>query len=170
MCEHLVDDVEERAAEIKLLLMDCDGVLTDGSLYFSENGEEIKVFNVKDGQGIVNWQEKGFFTGIISGRSSKMVERRANELGITFVKQGSKDKIKDFAEILDKCGVNPSEAAYIGDDLPDIPLLKLVGLAVAVADADESLFEFAHLKTSKYGGCGAVRELIDHMLKFKSTV
>jgi 3-deoxy-D-manno-octulosonate 8-phosphate phosphatase (KDO 8-P phosphatase) len=168
MSEYLVNDVEERAAKIKLLLMDCDGVLTDGRLYFTENGEEIKVFNVKDGQGIANWHEKGFMTGIISGRNSKMTERRAKELGIKSVKQGSKDKVNDFEEILAEYNVSAEETAFIGDDLPDIQILKLVGLAVAVADADESLFDYAHLKTCKHGGLGAVREVIDLILKIKS--
>jgi 3-deoxy-D-manno-octulosonate 8-phosphate phosphatase (KDO 8-P phosphatase) len=167
MSEYLVNDVEERAAKIKLLLMDCDGVLTDGRLYFNESGEELKVFNVKDGQGIANWREKGFITGIISGRSSIMVERRAEELGIMFVKQGSKDKIKDFEDILAKSGVSAEETAYIGDDIPDIQIMKLVGLAVAVADADKTLFEFAQLKTNKDGGFGAVREVTDLLLKIK---
>jgi 3-deoxy-D-manno-octulosonate 8-phosphate phosphatase (KDO 8-P phosphatase) len=168
MSEHLADNVEERAAKIKLLLMDCDGVLTDGRLYFTENGEEIKVFNVKDGQGIADWHEKGFISGIISGRNSKAVERRANELGIKYVKQGSKDKIKDFEDILADSDISAEETAYIGDDLPDIQILKLVGLAVAVADAEKELFEYSHIKTSKDGGYGAVREVIDFMLKTKS--
>jgi 3-deoxy-D-manno-octulosonate 8-phosphate phosphatase (KDO 8-P phosphatase) len=168
MSEHLADNVEERAAKIKLLLMDCDGVLTDGRLYFTENGEEIKVFNVKDGQGIADWHEKGFISGIISGRNSKAVERRANELGIKYVKQGSKDKIKDFEDILTDSDVTNDETAYIGDDLPDIQILKLVGLAVAVADAEKELFEHSHIKTNKDGGYGAVREVIDFMLKTKS--
>jgi 3-deoxy-D-manno-octulosonate 8-phosphate phosphatase (KDO 8-P phosphatase) len=167
MSEHLADNVEERAAKIKLLLMDCDGVLTDGRLYFTENGEEIKVFNVKDGQGIADWHEKGFISGIISGRNSKAVERRANELGIKYVKQGSKDKIKDFEDILADSDVTNDETAYIGDDLPDIQILKLVGLAVAVADAEKELFEHSHIKTNKDGGNGAVRETINFILKTK---
>jgi 3-deoxy-D-manno-octulosonate 8-phosphate phosphatase (KDO 8-P phosphatase) len=167
MSEHLVDNVEERAAKIKLLLMDCDGVLTDGRLYFTENGEEIKVFNVKDGQGIANWHEKGFISGIISGRTSKAVERRANELGIKYVKLGSKNKVKDFEEILADSNVSAEETAYIGDDLPDIQMLKLVGLAVAVADAENTLFEYCHIKTSKDGGYGAVRETTDFILNTK---
>ncbi len=167
MSEYLVNDVEERAAKIKLLLMDCDGVMTDGRLYFNENGEELKVFHVKDGQGIANWHEKGFLTGIISGRNSKMTERRAKELGIKFVKQGSKNKIKDFTDILTEAKVDADEIAYIGDDIPDITIMKRVGLAVAVADADENLFDYAHIKTNKRGGLGAVREVIDLMLKIK---
>ncbi len=167
MSEHLVDNVEERAAKIKLLLMDCDGVLTDGRLYFTENGEEIKVFNVKDGQGIADWHEKGFISGIISGRNSKAVERRAKELGIKYIKQGSKDKIKDFEDILADSNVSAEETAYIGDDLPDIQILKLVGLAVAVADSEKTLFEHSHIKTSKHGGYGAVRETINLIFKIK---
>jgi 3-deoxy-D-manno-octulosonate 8-phosphate phosphatase (KDO 8-P phosphatase) len=167
MSEHLADNVEERAAKIKLLLMDCDGVLTDGRLYFTENGEEIKVFNVKDGQGIADWHEKGFISGIISGRNSKAVERRANELGIKYVKQGSKDKIKDFEDILADSDIFAEETAYIGDDLPDIQILTLVGLAVAVADAEKKLFEHSHIKTNKNGGNGAVRETINFILKTK---
>jgi 3-deoxy-D-manno-octulosonate 8-phosphate phosphatase (KDO 8-P phosphatase) len=168
MSEHLVDNVEERAAKIKLLLMDCDGVLTDGRLYFTESGEEIKVFNVKDGQGMANWHEKGFVSGIISGRKSKAVERRANELGIKYVRLGSKDKVKDFGRVLAESNVSAEETAYIGDDLPDIPVLKLVGLAVSVADAEKILLEHSHLKTSKDGGYGAVREVIDFILNIKS--
>jgi 3-deoxy-D-manno-octulosonate 8-phosphate phosphatase (KDO 8-P phosphatase) len=167
MSEQLVDNVEERAAKIKLLLMDCDGVLTDGRLYFTENGEEIKVFNVKDGQGIVTWHEKGFISGIISGRTSKAVERRANELGIKYVKLGSKNKVKDFEEILEDSDISAEETAFIGDDSPDIQILKLVGLSVAVADAEKTLFEYSHMKTSKDGGYGAVREVIDFILNTK---
>jgi 3-deoxy-D-manno-octulosonate 8-phosphate phosphatase (KDO 8-P phosphatase) len=167
MSEYLVNDVEERAAKIKLLLMDCDGVLTDGRLYFTENGEEMKVFNVKDGQGIVNWHENGFISGIISGRKSKMVKRRANELGIQFVRQGSKDKIRDFKEILAKSNLKAEETAYIGDDIPDIKLMNIVGLSVAVADSHEQVFDFAHIKTNKNGGSGAVRETADLILKIK---
>jgi 3-deoxy-D-manno-octulosonate 8-phosphate phosphatase (KDO 8-P phosphatase) len=167
MSEHLVDDVEERVSKIKLLLMDCDGVLTDGRLYYGENGEELKVFNVKDGQGIANWHAKGFVSGIISGRNTRMVERRASELGIKYVKQGSKDKIKDLEHILRESGIAASETAFIGDDVPDIPIMKLVGLAVAVADADQNLFQFAHLKTNSNGGLGAVREVIDLLLNIK---
>lgn len=168
MSEHLVDNVELRVLKIKLLLMDCDGVLTDGRLYFNEHGEEFKVFHVKDGQGIVNWHENGFQTGVISGRNSKTVERRANELGIKYVMQSSKNKVIDFREILAKSNVTAEETAYIGDDIPDIKVMKLVGLAVAVADANEALFEYAHIKTSKDGGLGAVREVIELMLKIKS--
>jgi 3-deoxy-D-manno-octulosonate 8-phosphate phosphatase (KDO 8-P phosphatase) len=160
-------DLVERAKKIKLFLMDCDGVLTDGRLYFGANGEELKVFDVKDGQGIVNWHKAGFISGIISGRNSKIVERRANELGIKYIKQGSIDKLADFEDILEKTNLSKEEVAYIGDDTPDIPLLEEVGFSVAVADAVEEVINNAIYKTINKGGYGAVRNVIDYLLKLK---
>src|SRR5436190_21411165 len=112
-------DTFARARKVKLLLMDCDGVLTDGRLYFSERGEELKVFHTRDGQGIVAWHEAGFRAGIISGRDSPMVELRAKQLSMEFICQGRKDKIAAFREILEAANVAPDEAAFIGDDIPD---------------------------------------------------
>lgn len=160
-------DLIERAKRIKLLIMDCDGVLTDGRLYFSESGEELKVFNVKDGQGIVLWHEAGFRSGIISGRESKIVNNRATELGITHIKQRSQDKTQCFSEILKEEKISVSEVAYIGDDIGDIDLLKLVGFPAIVADAVETIHSFAIYKTKAKGGYGAVRELTDLLLKLK---
>ncbi len=157
----------ERAKKIKLLLMDCDGVLTDGRLYFDENGECMKVFHVRDGQGIVDWHKAGFISGIISGRSSKIVERRANELGIKFIKQGSRDKLADFLEILEETGLSAIEVAYIGDDTPDIPLLKAVGLSATVSDAVEEVSNHVHFTTKKVGGSGAIREFASKLLSLK---
>jgi 3-deoxy-D-manno-octulosonate 8-phosphate phosphatase (KDO 8-P phosphatase) len=157
----------EKAKKVKLLLMDCDGVLTDGRLYFGENGEELKVFDVKDGQGIVNWHKAGFISGIISGRNSKIVERRANELGIKFIKQGSKDKLADFEDILEEIGLTKEEVAYIGDDTPDIPLLNEVVFAVSVSDAVKEVCEHVIYITNNKGGRGAVRELVDLLLRLK---
>jgi 3-deoxy-D-manno-octulosonate 8-phosphate phosphatase (KDO 8-P phosphatase) len=165
--EHNLDFIE-RVKKVKLLLMDCDGVLTDGRLYFGENGEELKAFDVKDGQGIVNWHKSGFISGIISGRSSKIVERRANELGIKFIKQGSKDKLADFEDILLETGLNKTEVAYIGDDTPDICLLKTVGLAVTVSDAVKEVLNNVQYITKKCGGKGAIRELTDLLIELKS--
>lgn len=157
----------ERAKKIKLLLMDCDGVLTDGRLYFSESGETLKVFHVRDGQGIVSWHKAGFMSGIISGRNSKIVERRATELGISYIRQSSQDKLFDFEDILEETGLSPDQVAYIGDDIPDIPLLKAVGFSVAVADAAEEVFADVHYITKNKGGNGAVRELCDLLLNSK---
>ena len=145
--------------------MDCDGVLTDGRLYFSASGEEMKVFDVRDGQGIVSWHKAGFKSGIISGRGAReIVQRRADELGIEFVRVKSADKIRDFEEIIASLGIGPEGVAYIGDDVGDIELMKLVGFAVAVADAVEDAKEVAAYVTKARGGRGAVREVIDMLL------
>ena len=160
-------EIIERAKKIKLLLMDCDGVLTDGRLYFTQQGEEIKVFHVRDGQGLVMWHQAGFHSGIISGRNSKIVEKRANELGVLYVRIGSQDKLKDLTEILEKAKVSLEEIAYIGDDIPDIELMKTVGLGIATADAAAEVFPFAKYITTLKGGSGAVREVTDLILKSK---
>jgi YrbI family 3-deoxy-D-manno-octulosonate 8-phosphate phosphatase len=148
--------------------MDCDGVLTDGRLYFSEQGEAIKVFHVRDGQGLVMWHRAGFQSGIISGRSSEIVRLRAKDLGTGYVKIGSKDKLKDFAEILEIAKVDADEVAYVGDDLPDIDLMKSVGFGIAVADAVEEVHQVASYITKQKGGFGAVREITDLLLKSKN--
>lgn len=151
--------------QISLLLMDCDGVLTDGRLYFSAGGEEIKVFDVRDGQGIVSWHKAGFKSGIISGRGAgDIIRRRANELGIELVRVESADKIKDFEEIIASLGITPESVAYIGDDIGDLELMKRVGFAVAVADAIEDAKAVAGYVTKAKGGRGAVREVIDMLL------
>ncbi len=160
-------ELAERARKVKLLLMDCDGVLTDGRLYFSANGEELKVFNVKDGQGIVSWHKAGFISGIISGRDSSIVNKRATELGISHIRQGSRDKTQCFAEILKEENISEDEVAFIGDDIGDIDLLKIVGFPVAVADAVEDISAFVIYKTKAKGGYGAVRELVDLLLDLK---
>lgn len=161
-------DIIKRARKIKLLLMDCDGVLTDGKLYYTANGEEIKVFNVRDGQGIVSWHKAGYRSGIISGRKSEVVKKRATELGITYVKQNSLDKTHCFSEILLKEKISAEEVAFIGDDIGDIDLLKIVGFPVGVADAAVELLPFIIYKTKAIGGYGAVRELTNLMLKLKT--
>ena len=158
----------ERARKVKLLLMDCDGVLTDDRLYFGEEGEIIKTFHVRDGQGIVSWHKSGFISGIISGRNSKIVERRANELGIKFIRQGSTDKLLDFEEILTETDLAAEEVAYIGDDIPDIPLLRTVGFSATVQDAAAEVLPNVQLILQNKGGSGAIRELTDYLLKAKS--
>ena len=160
-------ELAERAKKIKLLIMDCDGVLTDGRLYFSANGEELKVFNVKDGQGIVSWHRAGFKSAIISGRESVIVNRRATELGISYIRQSSYDKTQCFSEILKEENISADEVAYIGDDIGDIDLLKIVGFPVAVNDAAQEIFSSVIYKTRINGGFGAVRELIDLLLNLK---
>lgn len=166
--KNVSQDVLERAKKIKLLLMDCDGVLTDGRLYYSKYGEELKAFHVHDGQGIVSWHKAGYQSGIITGRRSEILKQRSEELGIHFLRQGSKDKTKDFKEILELANVSTEEVAYIGDDIPDIELLKKVNLPITVKNCIDIIKEHALLKTSKNGGCGAVREVIDMLLYVKS--
>jgi len=157
--------VERRASHIKLLLMDCDGVLTDGRLMLLKNGDEQKLFNVRDGQGVVLLHRAGLMSGIISGRRSTFVEQRARELAITYCRQGSHDKVKDFGELLAEARVDEGEVAFVGDDLADIPLLRRARLAVAVADAVAETRAAAHYVTQQPGGHGAVREVVELILK-----
>jgi 3-deoxy-D-manno-octulosonate 8-phosphate phosphatase (KDO 8-P phosphatase) len=162
-------DILMRAKKVKLLLMDCDGVLTDGRLYFSERGEELKVFHVRDGQGLANWHKAGFQSGIITGRDAeKILHLRATELGIHYIKTCSLDKVRDFEDILQLAEVSSEEAAFIGDDIGDTCLLRKVGFPVVVADAAFEAIPDAILKTKANGGYGAVRELIDLILHAKS--
>ena len=150
---------------IRLLLMDCDGVLTDGKLYFGPDGEAMKSFHVRDGQGIVDWHRAGFLSGIISGRRSEgIVEARASELGIRYVVTGSSDKVADLKRILGETGIPEAETAFIGDDVGDIGLMKLVGFPVAVADAVDDVRSIAGYVTKAKGGEAAVREVIDLLL------
>ena len=158
-------DIDARAKRIKLLLMDCDGVLTDGRLILLPDGDEQKTFHVRDGHGIKLCERAGLKTGIISGRASGAVERRARELGMTYVRQNEKDKIKAFEEMLAQASVDADECAFIGDDLPDIPVMRRVGLAAAVADAVAETKQAAHYVTKVAGGRGAVREVTDLILK-----
>lgn len=164
----LTDEVIERAKKIKLLLMDCDGVLTDGRLYYTESGEQMKVFNVRDGQGIVSWHKAGFQSGIISGRDAqKILEARAVELGMRYIKARSRDKAKDFFDILQDAKVTSDEVAYIGDDIGDICLLDKVGLPIAVSDAAQEVLPHSLYMTETKGGFGAVREVTDLLLQAK---
>ena len=159
------EDVLSRARRVKLLLMDCDGVLTDGLLWLTEDYDEQKAFHARDGQGISLMHRAGLRTGIISGRKSTAVERRAHDLKISYVHQHAKDKIKALDEIIAEAGVSVEECAFVGDDLADIPPMRRVGLAVAVADAAEETKRAAHYITDMKGGRGAVREVCELILK-----
>jgi 3-deoxy-D-manno-octulosonate 8-phosphate phosphatase (KDO 8-P phosphatase) len=157
--------VQRRASHVKLLLMDCDGVLTDGRIWILESGEDQKAFNTRDGLGLNLLHRAGLRSGIISGRRSSAVESRAAALGITFVRQGCERKVRAFEEILTEAEVKCSEVAFIGDDLNDVPLMLRSELAVAVADASEEAKHHAHLVTKASGGSGAVRETVELILK-----
>ena len=159
------EEVERRAAGVKLLLMDCDGVLTDGRITLVEGGDEQKSFHTRDGHGLVLLHRAGLRSGIVSGRSSGVVASRAADLGVAYVRQGALDKSKVFEELLAEAGVGPSEVAYVGDDVVDIPLMLRSGLAVAVADAAEDTRACAHYVTKLPGGFGAVREVCELILK-----
>ncbi len=155
----------EKVAPIRLLILDVDGVLTDGSIIYGSSGEELKAFNVKDGAGLKYWRRVGHATGIITGRESSMVLRRAKELDIQYVEMNAKNKAPALERLLAAAGVKPEEAAMVGDDLPDIPIMRRVGLAVAVRDAVLEVREAADMVTEKKGGKGAVREVIEYILK-----
>jgi 3-deoxy-D-manno-octulosonate 8-phosphate phosphatase (KDO 8-P phosphatase) len=160
-------ELDERCRQIKFLLLDVDGVLTDGRLYYGPNGEELKQFFVRDGYGLKLWHEAGFRSGIISGRQSPIVEFRAREVGIEFVKQGRDAKLEPFNELCAEAGVSPDEIAFIADDTLDIVLFEHVGLSVAVTDAHPDVRRAAQHTTKTRGGLGAVREVIDMILASK---
>jgi 3-deoxy-D-manno-octulosonate 8-phosphate phosphatase (KDO 8-P phosphatase) len=156
--------VLERARAVRLAIFDVDGVMTDGTLYIGAQGEAFKAFNILDGHGLKMLQSAGVATAIISGRSSEAVVRRAAELSIAHVVQGSADKVADFERLTARLGVAPSACSYVGDDLPDLALMRLCGLAVAVANAVDAVKEAAHYVTRASGGRGAVREFCELVL------
>jgi 3-deoxy-D-manno-octulosonate 8-phosphate phosphatase (KDO 8-P phosphatase) len=155
----------ERARKTRLLMMDVDGVLTDGRIIQDSHGQELKVFDVKDGHGIVMAHRAKLQTALISGRESETTVRRAQELGIALVFQKTWNKLEVYEKILTDTKYAPDEVAYVGDDLVDIPLLRRVGFAVAVADAVDEVKATAHLITQRPGGRGAVREVIELILR-----
>lgn len=157
--------IERRASRIKLLLMDCDGVLTDGRLWLMESGDEQKCFNTHDGQGLNLLHRAGLQSGVISGRTSGALTRRAKDLGIAYLHQGNSHKLGAFAEILSQSGCEENEVAYVGDDFPDIPIMRRAELAVAVGDALQEVKLAAHYVTRAVGGRGAVREVVELILK-----
>lgn len=153
------------ARKIKLLLLDVDGVLTDGRIILDNQGNELKAFHVRDGHGIKLAQRAGIIVGIITGRKAEVVNVRARELGITEVHQGAHDKIAVYDAILDKYGLDDNAVAFVGDDIVDAGIFRRVGLAVTVADADPSVVPMADLQTRAAGGRGAVREVINFLLE-----
>ena len=151
--------------KIKLVAFDVDGVMTDGSITYDENGIEYKTFNAKDGQGITNLNKAGLITAIITGRKNGTVEHRAENLKIKELYQGSKNKIADLEEILQKYNISFDEVAYMGDDTPDICILEKVALNGCPADAMDEVKKVANFVSTKNGGRGAVREFCDYILK-----
>lgn len=162
------EELEALATKVRLLLLDVDGVLTDGMLYISSSGEEIKAFNTQDGHGIRVLMERNIQVGIITGRVSNAVTTRAQDLGIEILYQGQKNKLSALQEIIEKHNLSAEEIAYAGDDLPDLPVMQAVGLSFAVANAHSTVSESAHCQTTYAGGQGAVREICDCILRFQS--
>ncbi len=160
----------ERCLRLKLILTDVDGVMTDGSIFIMPDGEEARVFNVKDGYGIVMAHAAGIETGIITGRASNAVLHRAKTLGMSIVKQGSLDKLRLFDEILAEKSLQAHEVAYIGDDYPDLPVLQRVGLSAVPADAPMALKEAAFMLLENQGGRGALREFIESILRAREAL
>ena len=157
--------LKRRLAPIRLLLLDVDGVLTDGALYYSEANEEIKRFDIKDGMGIDLLKRAGIDVGILTGRTSSMVERRARELGITVLKQGFYDKSAGLEEILRETRLAETEIAYMGDDILDLSVLRRAGFSACPNDAAEDVRAEVHYVCDRDGGRGAVREVADLILK-----
>jgi 3-deoxy-D-manno-octulosonate 8-phosphate phosphatase (KDO 8-P phosphatase) len=157
--------LSERCAAIELLVLDVDGVLTDGRIVYLDDGTEEKRFHVRDGSGLKLWQHVGKQSAIITGRESSVVDVRAAELGIGHVIQGAAEKLPAYRELLATTGVRPEQVCYVGDDVPDLPLLRRCGLAVAVADACSDVLADAHYVTRALGGQGAVREVVELILR-----
>ncbi len=157
----------EKITPVSILLCDVDGVLTSGEIIYSDKGVETKIFNVKDGLGIRLLINSGIDVGIITGRSSYALKQRCHDLGITLIYQGIKDKTTALNEIIKTKEVQVKEIAFIGDDLPDLCLLNRVGFPVTVSDADEAVKKAAAYITAAKGGCGAVREVCELILKTK---
>ncbi|MCU7976494.1 3-deoxy-manno-octulosonate-8-phosphatase KdsC [Shewanella sp. SW36] len=158
------DDVWQRAQKIKLLICDVDGVFSDGRIYLSNSGEELKAFHTRDGYGVRSLLTSGFNLAVITGRQSKIVENRMTALGVTHIYQGVDNKFEPYEALLALYGVTPEEVAYIGDDIVDLPVMNVVGLAVSVADGHPYIRQHAHFVTTLNGGHGALRELTDLLL------
>ena len=164
MTDKVPSSVIEAAKKIKLLLLDVDGVLTDGRLYYGNSGEEIKAFNIQDGLGIKLLQRAEVQVGIITGRVSALLERRATELGIHPIVQGREDKLTALQELMQTMAINLDEIAFVGDDLPDLAVIRRVGLGITPANGSSMLSSQTHWQTSKQGGDGAVREVAEMIL------
>ena len=156
--------LRERASNIRMLVLDVDGVLTDGKLYFDHAGNEMKAFNTRDGLGMKALQRSGIDVAVITGRKSEAVAHRMAQLGIEHIYQGREDKLKAFLHLLEVTGLDATQVCFAGDDWIDLPVLLRVGLAVSVPDAEDRVREQAHWITKRNGGDGAVREICNLIL------
>ena len=160
-----MQDIINRTKKIKLVIFDVDGVLTDGSIIIGDDGEEYKAFHSRDGHGMKLLQYTGVDIAIITGRTSKVVEYRMNSLGIKHLYQGQKVKLPCFEELIERLGLTAEQCAYVGDDWVDLAIMKRVGLAITVNDADDIMKEYAHWITPANGGKGAAREVCELIMK-----
>ncbi len=160
-----MQDILEKAAHIKLLIFDVDGVLTDGSLFIDDQGQEYKAFHSQDGHGIKMLQKHGVRCAIITGRTSRLVEHRMRNLGIDLIYQGQHNKLEGFADLLGRVDLEPRQVAYVGDDVVDLPVMRKVGLAIAVQDAHPWVIKHAHWQTPRAGGRGAARDVCEMLLE-----
>ncbi len=163
-------DAEERAGRLKLMIFDVDGVLTDGTLYLADSGEEIKGFNVRDGHGMKMLQDSGVAVAIITARRSRVVELRARDLGIELLHQGAHDKAAAFSQILSGLRLEEGAAGYMGDDLADLPVLERCGFAATVPEAPEAVRIRAHYVARLGGGRGAAREVCELVMRAQGTL
>jgi len=159
-----MQDILDRAAAVRLVVFDVDGVLTDGSLFLGDDGQEYKAFHSRDGHGMKMLQAAGVEIGIITGRTSRVVELRMASLGVQHVYQGQLEKLPAFEQLLAKLNLDPTQVAYVGDDVVDLPIMRRVGLAVAVRDAHPLVVEHAHWRTEAPGGRGAGREVCELLM------
>ena len=162
-----MQDILQKAANIKLVIFDVDGVLTDGSLFIGDDGQEYKAFHSKDGHGMRMLQDSGVDIAIITGRVSKVVEHRAKDLGIRHVYQGKRDKLPAYKELMQHVGLQDEEVAYVGDDVVDLPVMCRVGLAICVQDAHPFVKQHAHWITEHNGGRGAGRDVCEMIMQAK---
>ena len=160
----------QRAKAVRLMIFDVDGILTDGRLYFSAQGEELKAFNILDGHGLKMLRDSGVETAILTARKSAIVERRAQELGIANVRQGVANKLAGFLELLEHCKCTAPEAGYAGDDVVDLPVLTRCGFAASVPNAMAVVKSRAHLVTRANGGHGAAREICEFIMNAQGTL
>jgi len=162
-----MQDILEKAAKIKLVIFDIDGVLTTGALFIGDDGQEYKAFNSKDGHGLRMLQDAGVEVAIITGRKSNVVNYRAKDLGITRIYQGKREKLPAYEELLAETGLSHQDIAYVGDDVVDLPVMTKVGLAICVQDGHPFVKKHSHWITERNGGCGAGRDVCELILQAK---
>ena len=167
MSSTIPPDVLQRASHISMLLLDVDGVLTDGRIVYAEYGDELKFFDVQDGAGLVFWNRMGLKSALITSRKSKLLKRRAKEMRVDFLAQGALLKLPVYEKLLKRFRITDEQVCAIGDDLMELPILRRVGLAVAVPNGVDEVKQVSHYLTQRPGGRGAVREVVEIILKAK---